>query len=139
MPKRRRSLVDLRIQGEGGYPKSLKFGETSFMDGPQGCVFEVYSSEIKNLFVFNRDNTILCSLQARSNERSQANPGSLIKGVMAQLDMKIKAGFQSTINSDRKTEDLMVILRCPTFKNLNQIKSYDIKNFFLCFQFFAIL
>ena len=33
-PKRRRSLVDLRRQGEGGYPKNLKFGETSFMDGP---------------------------------------------------------------------------------------------------------
>ena len=33
-PKRRRSLVDLRRQGEGGYPKKLKFGETSFMDGP---------------------------------------------------------------------------------------------------------
>ena len=27
-------LVDLRRQGEGGYPKNLKFGETSFMDGP---------------------------------------------------------------------------------------------------------
>ena len=34
-PKRRRLLVDLRRQGEGGYPKNLKFGETSFMDGPQ--------------------------------------------------------------------------------------------------------
>ena len=33
-PKRRRSLVDLGRQGEGGYPKNLKFGETSFMDGP---------------------------------------------------------------------------------------------------------
>ena len=33
-PKRRRLLVDLRRQGEGGYPKNLKFGETSFMDGP---------------------------------------------------------------------------------------------------------
>ena len=33
-PKRRRSLVDWRTQGEGGYPKNLKFGETSFMDGP---------------------------------------------------------------------------------------------------------
>jgi hypothetical protein len=33
-PKRRHSLVDLRRQGEGGYPKNLKFGETSFMDGP---------------------------------------------------------------------------------------------------------
>ena len=31
--KRRRLLVDLRRQGEGGYPKNLKFGETSFMDG----------------------------------------------------------------------------------------------------------
>ena len=28
------TLVDLRIQGEGGYPKNLKFEETSFMDGP---------------------------------------------------------------------------------------------------------
>ena len=35
MPKKeRRLLVDLRRQGEGGYPKNLKFGETSFMDGP---------------------------------------------------------------------------------------------------------
>ena len=33
-PKRRCLLVDLRRQGEGGYPKNLKFGETSFMDGP---------------------------------------------------------------------------------------------------------
>ena len=33
-PKRRRSLVDLGRQGEGGYPKNLKFGETSSMDGP---------------------------------------------------------------------------------------------------------
>ena len=33
-PKRRRLLVDLRRQGEGGYPKNLEFGETSFMDGP---------------------------------------------------------------------------------------------------------
>ena len=33
-PKRRRLLVDLRRQGEGGYPKNLKFGETFFMDGP---------------------------------------------------------------------------------------------------------
>ena len=33
-PKRRRLLVDLRRQGEGGYPKNLKFWETSFMDGP---------------------------------------------------------------------------------------------------------
>ena len=33
-PKRRRLLVDLRRQGEGGYPKNLKFGEMSFMDGP---------------------------------------------------------------------------------------------------------
>ena len=33
-PKRRRSTVDLGRQGEGGYPKNLEFGETSFMDGP---------------------------------------------------------------------------------------------------------
>ena len=33
-PKRRRLLEDLRRQGEGGCPKNLKFGETSFMDGP---------------------------------------------------------------------------------------------------------
>ena len=32
-PKRRRLIADLRRQGEGGYPKNLKFGETSFMDG----------------------------------------------------------------------------------------------------------
>ena len=32
--KRRRSLVDLRRQGAGGYPKNLKFEGTSFMDGP---------------------------------------------------------------------------------------------------------
>ena len=34
-PKRRRSLVDLGRQGEGGYPKNPKFGDTSFMDGPK--------------------------------------------------------------------------------------------------------
>ena len=28
--------IDLKRQGEGGYPKNLKFGETSFMDGPLG-------------------------------------------------------------------------------------------------------
>ena len=33
-PKWRRSLVDLGRQGEGGYPKNLKFWETWFMDGP---------------------------------------------------------------------------------------------------------
>ena len=44
-PKRRRSLVDLRRQGEGGYPKNLKFGETSLMDGPlaltDDCMIDV--------------------------------------------------------------------------------------------------
>ena len=34
-PKRRRSLVDLRRQEEGGYTKNLKFGETPLMDGPR--------------------------------------------------------------------------------------------------------
>ena len=34
MPKKETLLVDLRRQGEEGYPKNLKFGETSFMDGP---------------------------------------------------------------------------------------------------------
>ena len=33
-PKRRHSLVDLRRQGKGGYPKNIKFGKTSFVDGP---------------------------------------------------------------------------------------------------------
>ena len=32
--KRRHLLVDLRRQREGGYPKNLKFGETSSLDGP---------------------------------------------------------------------------------------------------------
>ena len=32
--KNLRAKGDVRRQGEGGYPKNLKFGETSFMDGP---------------------------------------------------------------------------------------------------------
>ena len=45
-PKSRRSLVDLRRQGEGGYPQNVKFGETSFMDGPLcGTQFSILRCE----------------------------------------------------------------------------------------------
>ena len=40
-PKRRRLLVDLRRQG---YPKNLKFGKTSFMDGPLPGLNRVYGA-----------------------------------------------------------------------------------------------
>ena len=39
--------------------------------------------------------------------------------------------FANYISSFHKIEDLTVILRCPTYLNLNQIKIYDIKDIFL--------
>ena len=50
-PKRRRSLVDLRRQGEGGSPKNLKFGETSFMGGLLGIVSKQMRGNSKGLIV----------------------------------------------------------------------------------------
>ena len=47
--------------------------------------------------------------------------------------------FAHYINSLYKTGDLIVILRCPTYLNLNYIKNYDIKDILFCLQFFSIL
>ena len=47
--------------------------------------------------------------------------------------------FAHYINSLYKTGNLIVILRCPTYLNLNYIKNYDIKDILFCLRFFSIL
>ena len=39
------SVVDLRRQGEGGYPKNLTFGETSFLDGLTVRLIEIFEKK----------------------------------------------------------------------------------------------
>ena len=45
------SLGETSPQGEGGYPKKRRFGETSFMDDPLGIKISASQTQHAHLFV----------------------------------------------------------------------------------------